>query len=432
MFSFQLLIDYQPNIIMSHHDNTYLSICQLKEELVSAMDSLVHGTLYFKVTSDQHLSKYHRLTIADGLEKNDSVQLELEEDVLSCFTKKGKFFFPGSIIKACALKMNKSQLIVTRNSYLSWVLPNQLPSCIDANKFESIPVEPARKDVFLKDLVQLTKTCGISQEVWFKIVDKFSTKKNGGNECYIFKCADHTERIVLKVWSSTHAPLIKNIKAGEYYKFRNLIFKYVEKKNEKNEEPGHEIYLQHVPRYTLFEKISPVEVASLPKIPPKFDLGDADFQGSIIAVEDFEWTKLCHMCSTPTKTSKCTDHHHGPEFDIRSYRLVLVGFDAQGVKKEFFTRKEQIEDWRNKDILLTEDMAGDEITLNQAFDAVLNKPINVIYNLSQKNECYTTHLNLIDTIADNKEPTKESKKKKKRAALVEIEAPEENKKAKKE
>ena len=63
---------------------------------------------------------------------------------------------------------------------------------------------------------------------------------------------------------------------------------------------------------------------------------------------------------------------------------------------------------------------------------MLNKPINIIYNVSQKNEFYTSQINLIDTIVDNKEATKESKKKKKRAPLVEVEATEEDKKAKKE
>ena len=403
---------------MSHEK--FLTVSEVNAQLDSSMDSVIHGNVIFKITSDKHYKKFHVLSIADGLEKMDQVQLEFEVDVIRDMNKKGKFMFPGSIIKACALKIHKNKLQVTRNTYLTMLMPNQLPPSISANKMEAIPVETARKDLQLKDLVELTESSGISEEIWVKIVDRFSSNKHGGNECFIFKVADSSECMVLKVWRSSHAPLIKNIQVGDYYKFRNLSLKYQEK---KKEDGGNEIYLQHVPKYTLFEKMRPEEIAA------KFALGDAEFQGSIIAVEGFEWNNICHACPSPTKTTKCKIHLHGQETDIRSYHLLLIGYDGPGLKKEFFAHKEHVDTWRNKEIFLGEDM-DDHQVLNTAFDSLLNKPVNIIYNVSQKNEFYTTQINMIETIDKDQQPTKESKKKKKRA-VADVEAvAEEIKKAK--
>ena len=409
----------------------FLTISEINSQVESCMDSVINGSVIFKVCSDKYYKKYSTISICDGLGTLDSIQLEFDLDTVRELNKKAKFLFPGAMVKACMLKIHKNKLQVTRNTYLTLLMSNQFPPHISPLKMEAIPVETARKDVQLKDLVELTESVGISEEIWVKITSKFSSNKNGGNECFIFKVADNTERMVLKVWSSTHAPLIKNIQVGDYLKFRNLALKFQEK---KKEDGGNEIFLEHVPRYTLFEKMQAEEIATLAKIPPKFALGDAEFEGSIIALEGFEWTNICHVCPNPTKTVKCKLHAHGPETDIRSYHFLLIAYDGTATKKEFFVRKEHVDSFRNKEIMLDEEMDDQELTT--AFEKLLEKPVNIIYNISQKkNEFYVTQITIIDTIENQptQQPAKESKKKKKRAntsADGEAAAEEKNKKAK--
>lgn len=391
----------------------FLTISEINMQLGSCMDSVINGNVIFKVCSDKYYKKYGTLSIADGLGSLDSIQLEFDFDIVRQLNKKAKYLFPGSIVKAAFLKIHKNKLQVTKNSYLTLLMPNQLPPQISAIKMEAIPVETARKDVQLKDLVELTESVGISEEIWLKVSSKFSSNKNGGNECFIFKVCDNTERMVLKVWRSTHAPLIKNIQVGDYLKFRNLALKFQEK---KKEDGGSEIFLEHVPRHTLFEKMQAEEIATLAKIPPKFALGDAEFEGRIMALEGFEWTNICNVCPNPTKTVKCKLHAHGPETDIRSYHFLLIAYDGTATKKEFFVRKEHVDSFRNKEIMLDEEMDDQELTT--AFEKLLEKPVNIIYNVSQKkNEFYVCQISIIDTIENqpSQQPTKESKKKKKRA-----------------
>ena len=172
----------------------------------------------------------------------------------------------------------------------------------------------------------------------------------------------------------------------------------------------------------MMEKLGSKEIASFPKIPANLALGDADFHGKIIGMENFEWTSLCHACPNLIKTSKCKAHQHGAEFDIRSYSFRLIGYDGSGEKKEFFVRKEQVETFRNKSISLGGEFNEDaDERLSQAFESLLEQPVNIIYNISMKSPhvLFPTQITLIGTIdnPNQQEVVRESGKKKKKRLI---------------
>merc|ERR1712098_585545 len=106
-----------------------------------------------------------------------------------------------------------------------------------------------------------------------------------------------------------------------------------------------------------------------------------------------------HACPNLIKTSKCKAHQHGAEFDICSYSFRLIEYDGSGEKKEFFVRK--VETFRNKSISLGGEFNEDaDERLSQAFETLLEQPVNIIYNISMKSPhvLFATQVTLIGTI----------------------------------
>ena len=166
------------------------------------------------------------------------------------------------------------------------------------------------------------------------------------------------------------------------------------------------------------EKMTESEIAVLPPIPMKYNLGDATFQGNIIEMSKFEWVDLCHLCPNQTSIHNCKQHTHGPETNLKSYSFLMVGFDQDSCKKEFMVRKSEVEDFRDKSITLQEEdeVVGDgNKALTEAFHKLMNQPLQVIYNINAKTQdLYATHISIIGTIAAGAGAGGESKKKNKK------------------
>ena len=403
----------------------FVKIHQIQRRLVSSKDEYITSPCYFKIVSDKNYREGHTLLVADGSDKSkDYLQLEFKPNAKPLLnTSRGKIYWPGSIVKGQMLKILNNKVFIVENSHLQILSSTkQLPPSLPADKFNSIPVE--KRNIKLRDLIVLKETSPISESLVLKIIGKTLGVGNGGQECLNLKICDETERMVLKVWNPSHLnPLISQVQVGDFCRFKNLILKFQENKKGDGE-GGNEVFLQNVGKYTMMEKLGSKEIASFPKIPANLALGDAEFHGKIIGMENFEWTSLCHACPNLIKTSKCKAHQHGAEFDIRSYSFRLIGYDGSGEKKEFFVRKEQVETFRNKSISLGGEFNEDaDERLSQAFESLLEQPVNIIYNISMKSPhvLFPTQITLIGTIdnPNQQEVVRESaKKKKKRPALT--------------
>ena len=384
--------------------SSHVKIHQVKQMLYSGgIEEFIPAVCYFKVVSDRNYRKGHTLLVADGNDRaKDFLPIEFDPSVKADLNARGKMFWPGSFVKGQMLKLHKTKLMIVRNTHLEIIPSSQLPPD-SLPDFDLIPVEAPRSNLKLKDLVVLRETTPISENLLVKVTGKTAV----GGYILLHIC-DETERLTLKVSQSSHLPLVSDIQVGDYWRFRNLILKLQESKKKKVGGPLSELFLQNVPKYTLMEKLTSTEITSLPKIPPKFSLGDGVFQGKIIALERFEWANLCHLCPNFTKTSKCKTHEHGPEFDIRSYSFHMIGYDNFGEKKEFFIRKERVETFRNKHVSLE-----DEHSLRLAFESLLDQPLNIIYNIWTKSPqvYFVTQLTLI---LNPTTPAPVLKKKKKR------------------
>ena len=412
------------NMSPSQNKENFVKIHQIQERMINLEDEYITTPCYFKIVSDKNFREGHTLLVADGHDKaKDYLHLEFKPSVKAVSNARGKIYWPGSIVKGQMLKIHNNKILIVENTYLQILSSTkQLPPSLSAENFDSIPVE--KRNIKLRDLTVLKETTPISESLSLKITGKTVGVGNGGQECLNLKICDETERMVLKVWNPSHLnPLISQVQVGDFCRFKNLILKFQENKKGDGE-GGNELFLQNVGKYTMMEKLGSKEIASFPKIPANLALGDADFHGKIIGMENFEWTSLCHACPNLIKTSKCKAHQHGAEFDIRSYSFRLIGYDGSGEKKEFFVRKEQVETFRNKSISLGGEFNEDaDERLSQAFESLLEQPVNIIYNISMKSPhvLFATQVTLIGTIdnPNQQEVVRESaKKKKKRPALT--------------
>ena len=416
----------------------FVKIHQIQRRLVSSKDEYITSPCYFKIVSDKNYREGHTLLVADGSDKSkDYLQLEFKPNAKPLLnTSRGKFYWPGSIVKGQMLKILNNKVFIVENTHLQILSSTkQLPPSLPADKFNSIPVE--KRNIKLRDLTVLKETSPISESLVLKITGKTVGVGKGGQECINLKTCDESGRLSLKVWNSAQLKhLMTQVQVGDFWRFKNLILKFQEKK-ESGVQGAELWFLQNVPNYTKMEKLSSKEIASFPKIPAKLALGDADFHGRIIWMERFEWTSLCHDCPNLIKTSNCKTHEHGPELDIRSYSFRLIGYDAAGEKKEFFVRKEQVETFRNKSIALGREIDDDaDERLCQAFKTLLEQPVNIIYNISMKSPhvLFATQVTPIGTIdnSDQQEVVRETgKKKKKRPALTSLNMDEEGNEKKK-
>ena len=416
----------------------FVKIHQIQRRLVSSKDEYITSPCYFKIVSDKNYREGHTLLVADGSDKSkDYLQLEFKPNAKPLLnTSRGKFYWPGSIVKGQMLKILNNKVFIVENTHLQILSSTkQLPPSLPADKFNSIPVE--KRNIKLRDLTVLKETSPISESLVLKITGKTVGVGSGGQECINLKTCDESGRLTLKVWNSAQLKhLMTQVQVGDFWRFKNLILKFQEKKESGVQGPEL-LFLQNVPNYTKMEKLSSKEIASFPKIPAKLALGDADFHGRIIWMERFEWTSLCHDCPNLIKTSNCKTHEHGPELDIRSYSFRLIGYDAAGEKKEFFVRKEQVETFRNKSIALGREIDDDaDERLCQAFKTLLEQPVNIIYNISMKSPhvLFATQVTPIGTIdnSDQQEVVRETgKKKKKRPALTSLNMDEEGNEKKK-
>ena len=88
----------------------------------------------------------------------------------------------------------------------------------------------------------------------------------------------------------------------------------------------------------------------------------------------------------------------------------MVGFDQKSCKKEFFVRKSEVEDFRDKSIRLQEDDEAGNKGLTEAFKRLIHQPLQVIFNENAKSgDLYATHISIIGTTAS--ESKKKNKKK---------------------
>ena len=399
----------------------FVKIHQIQRRLVSSKDEYITSPCYFKIVSDKNYREGHTLLVADGSDKSkDYLQLEFKPNAKPLLnTSRGKIYWPGSIVKGQMLKILNNKVFIVENSHLQILSSTkQLPPSLPADKFNSIPVE--KRNIKLRDLIVLKETSPISESLVLKITGKTVGVGSGGQECINLKTCDESGRLSLKVWNSAQLKhLMTQVQVGDFWRFKNLILRFYEKKH-SGVEGAERLFLQNVPNYTKMEKLSSKEIGSFPKIPAKLALGDADFHGRIIGMERFEWTSLCHDCPNLIKTSNCKTHEHGPELDIRSYSFRLIGYDAVGEKKEFFVRKEQVETFRNKSIALgreIDDDADADERLCQAFETLLEQPVNIIYNISMKSP-HVLFATQVTLNPDQQEDVRETaKKKKKRPAL---------------
>ena len=409
----------------SQNKENFVKIYQIQERMINLEDEYITTPCYFKVVSDRNYRQGHTLLVSDGNDKaKDYLHLEFKPSVKAVSNARGKIYWPGSIVKGQMLKIHNNKILIVENTYLQILSSTkQLPPSLSAENFDSIPVE--KRNIKLRDLTVLKETTPISESLVLKIIGKTLGVGNGGQECLNLKICDETERMVLKVWNpSYYKPLISQVQVGDFCRFKNLILKFQENKKGDGE-GGNEVFLQNVGKYTMMEKLGSKEIASFPKIPANLALGDAEFHGKIIGMENFEWTSLCHACPNLIKTSKCKAHQHGAEFDISSYSFRLIGYDGSGNKKEFFVREEQVETFRNKSIFLGGNFNDDDERLSQAFETLLEQPVNIIYNISMKSPhvLFATQVTPIGTIdnPDQQEVVRESaKKKKKRPALTSL------------
>ena len=420
----------------SQNKENFVKIHQIQERMINLEDEYITTPCYFKIVSDKNYREGHTLLVSDGNDKaKDYLHLEFKPSVKAASNARGKIYWPGSIVKGQMLKIHNNKILIVENTYLQILSSTkQLPPSLSAENFDSIPVE--KRNIKLRDLTVLKETTPISESLVLKIIGKTLGVGNGGQECLNLKICDETERMVLKVWNPSHLnPLISQVQVGDFCRFKNLILKFQENKKGDGE-GGNELFLQNVGKYTMMEKLGSKEIASFPKIPANLALGDAEFHGKIIGMENFEWTSLCHLCPNFTKTSKCKAHQHGAEFDISSYSFRLIGYDGSGNKKEFFVREEQVETFRNKSIFLGGNFNDDDERLSQAFETLLEQPVNIIYNISMKSPhmLFATQVTPIGTIdnPDQQEVVRETaKKKKKRPALTSLNMDEEGNEKKK-
>ena len=414
----------------------FVKIHQIQRRLVSSKDEYITSPCYFKIVSDKNYREGHTLLVADGSDKSkDYLQLEFKPNAKPLLNTRGKIYWPGSIVKGQMLKILNNKVFIVENTHLQILSSTkQLPPSLPADKFNSIPVE--KRNIKLRDLIVLKETSPISESLVLKITGTTVGVGSGGQECINLKTCDESGRLSLKVWNSAQLKhLISQVQVGDFCRFKNLILKFQENKKGDGE-GGNELFLQNVGKYTMMEKLGSKEIASFPKIPANLALGDADFHGRIIGMENFEWTSLCHACPNLIKTSKCKAHQHGAEFDISSYSFRLIGYDGSGNKKEFFVRKEQVETFRNKSIFLGGNFNDDDERLSQAFETLLEQPVNIIYNISMKSPhvLFATQVTPIGTIdnSDQQEVVRETgKKKKKRPALTSLNMDEEGNEKKK-
>ena len=417
----------------SQNKENFVKIHQIQERMINLEDEYITTPCYFKIVSDKNYREGHTLLVSDGNDKaKDYLHLEFKPSVKAVSNAREKIYWPGSIVKGQMLKIHNNKIFIVENTYLQILSSTkQLPPSLSAENFDSIPVE--KRNIKLRDLTVLKETTPISESLVLKIIGKTVGVGNGGQECLNLKICDETERMVLKVWNPSHLkPLISQVQVGDFCRFKNLILKFQENKKGDGE-VGNEVFLQNVGKYTMMEKLGSKEIASFPKIPANLALGDADFHGRIIGMENFEWTSLCHACPNLIKTSKCKAHQHGAEFDISSYSFRLIGYDGSGKKKEFFVRKEQVETFRNKSIFLGGNFNDDDERLSQAFETLLEQPVNIIYNISMKSP-HVLFATQVTLNPDQQEDVRETaKKKKKRPALSPLIMDEEdNEKKKKE
>ena len=406
----------------SQNKENFVKIHQIQERMINLEDEYITTPCYFKVVSDRNYRQGHTLLVSDGNDKaKDYLHLEFKPSVKAASNARGKIYWPGSIVKGQMLKIHNNKILIVENTYLQILSSTkQLPPSLSAENFDSIPVE--KRNIKLKDLTALKETTPISESLSLKITGKTVGVGSGGQECINLKTCDESGRLSLKVWNSAQLKhLMTQVQVGDFWRFKNLILRFYEKKH-SGVEGAERLFLQNVPNYTKMEKLSSKEIGSFPKIPAKLALGDADFHGRIIGMERFEWTSLCHDCPNLIKTSNCKTHEHGPELDIRSYSFRLIGYDAVGEKKEFFVRKEQVETFRNKSIALGREIDDDDDAdaderLCQAFETLLEQPVNIIYNISMKSP-HVLFATQVTLNPDQQEDVRETaKKKKKRPAL---------------
>ena len=419
----------------------FFTVKEINSMAQSHVGSKITKPVFFKVLSDRDLKVHNILLVGDS--ESDQMEIEFEPSILQDMIKKSKFLFPGTLVKAFMLEFRRRGVVfVSRNTHLA-ILTNskEIPARI-AEPLVSLQCETARKDLTLKHLSETTSTNGVSEEIWMKIVGKFESHKTKAKSCMILKVADHTARMVFKIWRATHPALVNSLKVGDFCKFRNLIVKHQVRKDSGLAE----IFLQFVSSHTLLEKMSEADIKLLPPIPMEHNLGDAIFQGDVVELSRFEWNDLCHLCENWTSVHNCDQHPHGPETNLKSYSFQMVGFDQTGSKKEFLVRKSEVEDFRDKSITLQEEDDANEPgdgnkALTEAFHKLMNQPLQVIYNINAKTQdLYATHVTIIGTTtttttaataATAGESKKKEKKRKTVAAAVD-EASAANKKTKNE
>ena len=390
--------------------DNFFTVSQVNAMALSNVGSKITKPVYFKIMSDRDLKQHNVLLVADS--DKDQMEIEFDPDYLREMARRSNFLYPGSMVVGHMLEFRRRGVVfVSRNSHLS-LIPNSrhLPPRI-ADALIPLQCEPARKDLNLKDLSETKATTGVSEEIWMKVVAKFEggKGKDETKQCLILKVADHSARMVFKIWKATHAPLLSKLKVGDFWKFRNMVVKHQLRKETNLEE----IFLQFVPSQTMMEKMDNAEIALLPSIPMEYDLGDGIFQGDIIEMSRFEWNDLCHKCENWTSIHNCKQHPHSPATNLKSYSFQMVGFDQNSCKKEFFVRKSEVEDFRDKSIRLQEDDEAGNKGLTEAFKRLIHQPLQVIFNENAKSgDLYATHISIIGTTAS------ESKKKNKKKTVA--------------
>ena len=387
-----------------------LSIGDINEMLSTSMDNNLQSTVLFKVLSDKNLVKHGVITIGDGDAKT---QLEIEPEMKIQFEKEGrKMFFPGTLMSAKCFKIIRNKLTLVKNTHLEVLRDSQLEKYnVDANKFSKIVVDPARRDLKVRDLLKMKTTTGISEELWLKICQVVTYKTSFGHDSITIKAADESGRITFKIWK-THPTLLKSIQEGDTIRFRNLQLKVQERDGATTER-----WLQYLPKYTLHEKIEPEEVATLPNIPERYELGDEVFKGQVIAFEGFTWIFYCHLCPYSNKVSNCKVHQHGRDVDITTYMLKMVCFDDKE-KKEFYVHKKEIEEFRDSSLTLEMDEENEDQDLDNQFEELMDKPVTIIYNVSAKTgDFWIQKISIIDTIEAGGDKQAKGKKKAKKRAL---------------
>ena len=371
------------------------TIAEVKSMLETSMDYTIQESILFRIVSDAKFREFGILKVCDGNSKADKCELEFDPQVQKSMESLGKkMLFPGCLYVAKFTKIIRNRWSIVPNSHLELLRDSQLEFFdVDAHKFSKIAVDEARTDIKLKDLVKMTKSSGLSENIWVKVCNKLNYKASTGQDCMNIKLADETEKITLKLWKPAHVTMLSNIEQGDYIRFRNLQLKVQER-----EGGPADTFLQYLPKYTIFEKIDPQEAATFPDIPDIYELGDEEFKGQVIGLEGFQWLHYCHQCPFPNKTSNCKVHTHGRDVDLVSYKIKMVAYGEKD-KKEFHVFKKEIEEFRDQDLTLDEDMDEDDQDLGKHFEQLMDKPVRVIYNISTKTgDLWLQKISIIPTI----------------------------------